>query len=410
MFDVSEIKKDFPVLSQKVHGKPLAYLDSAASSQIPRQVADAMSKYYVSSHSNVHRGVHTLAERATAAYEDAREKVARFVNAPVPQNIVFTRGTTEAINLVAYAYGLHKLREGDGIVVTLLEHHSNLVPWQQIAKLTGARLYMVELTEDGYLNTEQYRGFLKKGHVKIVAVTHASNVLGTVTPIKELIREAHAAGAVVVVDAAQSAPHLGIDVQDLDADFLAASGHKMLGPTGIGFLYGKGKLLDSMEPFQLGGSMIGLVDYYESSWAEVPARFEAGTPNIVGAVGLAAAIDYLTALGMDNVRQHEEQLLAYAWDRLAGVEGIMLYGPRKPRTGLIAFNLDDVHPHDVSTVLDAEGVAVRAGHHCAQPLHKWLKAAATNRASFYIYNDEQDIDRLVSALRKVKEMFGYVAR
>ncbi|MFC4766638.1 cysteine desulfurase [Effusibacillus consociatus] len=410
MFDVKEIKKDFPVLQQEINGKPVAYLDSAASSQVPLQVVDAMSQYYATSHSNVHRGVHTLGERATSAYENAREKVARFVNAPLPQNIVFTRGTTEAINLVAYAYGLHKLQEGDGIIVTLVEHHSNLVPWQQIAKLKGAKLYMVELTEEGHLDMEQYQAFLKQGNIKIVAVTQASNVLGTITPVKEIIQAAHAVGAVVVVDAAQSAPHLKIDVQDLDADFLAVSGHKMLGPTGIGFLYGKGKLLDAMEPFQLGGSMIGLVDYYESNWAEVPARFEAGTPNIVGAVGLAAAVDYLTDLGMDNVRKHEEELLAYAWNRLAKVEGVEMYGPREPRTGLIAFNLDDTHPHDVSTVLDAEGVAVRAGHHCAQPLHKWLKAAATNRASFYIYNDEQDIDRLVSALQKVKEMFGYVTR
>lgn len=410
MFEVKEIKKDFPVLEQEINGRPIAYLDSGASSQIPRQVVEAMSHYYATSHSNVHRGVHTLGERATSAYEEAREKVARFVNAPVPQNIVFTRGTTEAINLVAYAYGLHKLEAGDGIVVTLLEHHSNLVPWQQIAKMKGVKLCMVELTDEGYLNMEQYRSFLKQGNIKIVAVTHASNVMGTITPVKEIVREAHDAGAVVVVDAAQSAPHMQIDVQDLDADFLAASGHKMLGPTGIGFLYGKAKLLDSMEPFQLGGSMIGLVDYYESNWAEVPARFEAGTPNIVGAVGLASAIDYLTGLGMDNVRKHEQELLAYAWDRLGKVEGIQIYGPRDPRTGLIAFNIDDTHPHDVSTVLDAEGVAVRAGHHCAQPLHKWLKAAATNRASFYIYNDEQDIDRLVSALHKVKEMFGYVTR
>ncbi|WP_096183053.1 cysteine desulfurase [Effusibacillus lacus] len=408
--DVKQIKQDFPVLQQKVNGKPIAYLDSAASAQIPRQVVEAMSQYYATSHANVHRGVHTLGERATSAYEEAREKVARFVNAPVPQNIVFTRGTTEAINLVAYAYGLHNLKEGDGIVVTLLEHHSNLVPWQQIAKLTKAKLYMVELTAEGHLDREQYRSFLKQGNIKIVAVSYASNVLGTIVPVKDLIAEAHAVGAVVIVDAAQSAPHLRIDVQDLDADFLAVSGHKMLGPTGIGFLYGKGKLLDVMEPFQLGGSMIGLVDYYESNWAEVPARFEAGTPNIVGAVGLAAAIGYLTDLGMDNVRKHEEDLLAYAWDRLDQVEGIQMYGPREPRTGLIAFNIDDTHPHDVSTVLDAEGVAVRAGHHCAQPLHKWLRVAATNRASFYIYNDEQDIDRLVTSLQKVKELFGYVTR
>lgn len=410
MFDVAKIKQDFPVLQQEIHGKPIAYLDSAASSQLPRQVMEAMSRYYETSHANVHRGVHSLAERATSAYEEAREKTARFINAPLPQNIIFTRGTTEALNLVAYAYGLHKLQAGDGVIVTLLEHHSNLVPWQQIAKLRNANLYMVELTDEGFLNMEQFRSYLKQGNIKVVAVTHASNVMGTVTPIKDIIREAHQAGAVVVVDAAQSAPHMKIDVQELDADFLAVSGHKMLGPTGIGFLYGKGKLLDSMEPFQMGGSMIGLVNYFESNWAEVPARFEAGTPNIVGAVGLAAGIDYLTALGMEQVEQHEQQLLAYAWDRLSQVDGIELYGPREPRTGLIAFNVDDTHPHDVSTVLDAEGVAVRAGHHCAQPLHKWLNTAATNRASFYIYNDEQDIDRLVSALQRVKEMFGYVPR
>lgn len=410
MLNVEEIKRDFPALNQEINGKPLVYLDSAASSHIPQQVIDAMSQYYATSHSNVHRGVHTLGERATSAYEGAREKVARFINAPKPENVVFTRGTTEAINLVAYAYGLHKLQPGDGIIVTLLEHHSNLVPWQHIAQLKGAKLYMVELTEEGYLNMDQFRSFLKEGNIKVVAVTQASNVLGTIVPVKDIIREAHASGAVVVVDAAQSAPHMQVDVQDLDADFLAVSGHKMLGPTGIGFLYGRSSLLEQMEPFQLGGSMIGLVNYYESNWAEVPARFEAGTPNIVGAVGLSAALDYLSGIGMENIRRHEEELLAYAWDRLGAVEGITMYGPRSPRTGLIAFNLDDTHPHDVSTVLDAEGVAVRAGHHCAQPLHKWLHAAASNRASFYIYNNEQDIDRLAAALQKVKEMFGYVTR
>jgi cysteine desulfurase / selenocysteine lyase len=406
MLDVKKVKQDFPILNQEVNGKPIAYLDSAASSHIPKPVMDAMTRYYEFAHSNVHRGVHTLGERATSAYEGAREKVARFINAPAPENIVFTRGATEAINLVAYALGLHRFEEGDGIVVTLMEHHANLVPWQQIAKLKKAKLYMVELLEDGTLNMEQYRSFLKTGKIKMVAVTHASNVLGTITPLKEIVREAHEAGALVCVDGAQSVPHMPIDVQDLDCDFLAASGHKMLGPTGIGFLYGKGHLLEQMEPFQLGGSMIGLVDYYESTWAEVPARFEAGTPNIVGAVGLAAAIDYLTDLGLENIERHEQELLAYAWERLSVIEGIELYGPRSPRTGLISFNLYHIHPHDVSTILDAEGVAVRAGHHCAQPLHRWLHVPATNRASFYVYNEKEDIDRLVAALQRVKEVFG----
>lgn len=405
MFDVEQVKRDFPILEQQINGHAVVYLDSAASSQMPQSVIDAMSTYYATSHSNVHRGVHSLAERATSAYEEARQKVADFINAPKAENIVFTRGTTEALNLVAFAYGYHNVQAGDGIIVTLLEHHSNMVPWQQIAKMKGAKLHVVELLADGTLNVEQYRTFLREGNIKVVAVAHASNVLGTLNPIKDMIREAHEVGAVVCVDAAQSVPHMPIDVQDLDVDFLAVSGHKMLGPTGIGFLYGKGKLLNRMEPYQTGGSMIGLVDYYESNWAEVPARFEAGTPNIVGAVGLSAAIDYLNSVGMDQIAAHEKELLSYAWEQLSKVSGVELYGPPDMRTGLISFNVGNIHPHDVSTVLDAMGVAVRAGHHCAQPLHKWLNVAATNRASFYLYNNKQDVDHLVSALEKVKEMF-----
>lgn len=404
--DVQKIRSDFPILQQEVNGKPLAYLDSAASAQMPWAVLRAMEQYYTTSHANVHRGVHTLGERATAAYEGARETVARFIHAPTAETIIFTRGSTEAINLVAYAYGLHQLREGDGIIVTRLEHHANFVPWQQVAKWKGAKLHLVDLREDGALDLEQYRSFLESGTIRLVAVTQASNVLGTMPPLSEMIRLAHAAGAKVCVDAAQSVPHMPVDVQELDADFLAVSGHKMLGPTGIGFLYGKREILERMQPFQMGGSMIGRVDIADSTWADVPARFEAGTPNIVGAVGLAAAIEYLNGIGMERIHAHEQELLDYAWKRLSEVEGIELYGARQPRSGLIAFNLKGIHPHDVSTILDAEGVAVRAGHHCAQPLHQWLHVAATNRASFYLYNDKEEIDRLAAALQRVKEVFG----
>ncbi|MDB5085433.1 MAG: cysteine desulfurase [Bacilli bacterium] len=405
MLDIKKIKQDFPVLKQEINGHSLCYLDSGASSQLPQQVLDAMVHYYSYSHANVHRGVHTLAERATSAYEETRDKVAQFIGAAEAETIVFTRGSTEALNLVAYSYAASRLSAGDGIITTRLEHHSNLVPWQQVAASTGCSLNMVDLTEDGNLQLDQYQAFLDQGNIKICAFAHASNVVGSIAPAKEMIARAHAAGAVVVLDAAQSVPHMPVNVQDLDVDFLAVSGHKMLAPTGIGFLYGKRELLEDMEPYQTGGSMIGFVEPESSTWAAVPTRFEAGTPNIVGAVGLSAAIDYLERLGMDNIMEHERQLADYAWQRLSEVDGTQLYGPRSPRAGLISFNVGHLHPHDVSTVLDSEGIAIRAGHHCAQPLHKWLNVAATNRASFYVYNDEEDIDRLVAGLAKVKEMF-----
>jgi cysteine desulfurase/selenocysteine lyase len=403
--DIARIREDFPILQQQINGKPLVYLDSAATSQKPRQVIDAIVRYYELDNANVHRGVHELGERATEAFEGARSKVARFINAPNPETCVFVRNASEGLNLVAYGYARYHLKSGDIVVTSGMEHHSNLVPWQQVALATGATLEFIGLTPEGLLDLDSYRAVLATGKVKLVAVGHASNVMGTIHPLSELIQLAHDAGATIVVDAAQSVPHMKIDVQALDADFLAFSGHKMLGPMGIGVLYGKAELLERTQPFLFGGSMIETVQLSGSTWAKAPAKFEAGTPDVAGAVGLAAAIDYLEALGLDNVAAHEHRLTEYAFNQLLDIPGLTIYGPRTPRAGLVTFNLDDVHPHDVSTVLSNEGVCIRAGHHCAQPLAEWLDVAATNRASFYVYNTEAEIDALCAALRKAKEFF-----
>lgn len=407
--DIREIRKLFPILDQEVNGKQLVYLDSSATSQKPLQVIEALDKYYHLDNSNVHRGVHTLGTRATDAYEGAREKVRKFINAKSTQEVIFTRGTTTSLNTVARSYGEANLNEGDEIAITYMEHHSNIIPWQQVAKRTGATLKYIPLQEDGTISIEDARATIT-ANTKIVSVMQVSNVLGVINPIKEISKIAHENGAVMVVDGAQSAPHMKIDVQDLDCDFLAFSGHKMCGPTGIGVLYGKKHLLENMEPNEYGGEMIDFVQLYESTWKELPWKFEGGTPIIAGAIGLGAAIDFLNEVGLDRIADHEHNLSVYAFEKLSTIEGMTIYGPKDPakRAGLITFNLDDVHPHDVATVLDAEGIAVRAGHHCAQPLMRWLKATATARASFYLYNTEDDIDKLLSGLIKTKEYFSDV--
>ncbi|MBY7736386.1 cysteine desulfurase [Paenibacillus polymyxa] len=399
------IREQFPILHQEINGHPLVYLDNAATSQKPLAVIEAIKHYYEFDNSNVHRGVHTLGSRATDAYEGAREKVARFLNAKRSQEIIFTRGTTTALNLVASSYGKANCKEGDEIVITPMEHHSNLIPWQQVAKATGATLKYIPLQEDGSVDLADVEKTVTE-HTKIVAIAHVSNVLGVVNPVKEIAAIAHRKGAVIVVDGAQSTPHMKVDVQDIDADFYAFSGHKMCAPTGIGALYGKKALLENMEPVEFGGEMIDDVGLYESTWKELPWKFEGGTPIIAGAVGLGAAIDFLESIGLDAIAQHESRLSNYALKRLREVEGLTIYGPAERHVGLVTFNLDDVHPHDVATVLDSKGVAIRAGHHCCQPLMRWLKASATARASFYLYNTEEDIDALVSALIQTKEYFG----
>ncbi|MCG0314682.1 MAG: cysteine desulfurase, partial [Calditerricola sp.] len=380
--NVKEIRKLFPILHQEVNGHPLVYLDSAATSQKPLPVIEAVERYYREYNSNVHRGVHTLGTKATEAYEGAREKVARFLNAPDSAQIIFTRGTTSALNLVAWSYARRVLREGDEIVITPMEHHSNLIPWQQAAKATGATLKYVPLRPDGTIAVEDFAQTVTE-RTKIVAVTHVSNVLGTINPIKTFAAIAHEKGAVIVVDGAQSAPHMKVDVQDLDVDFYAFSGHKMCAPTGIGVLYGKRHLLEQMEPVEFGGEMIDTVELYDSTWKEIPWKFEGGTPIIAGAIGLAAAIDFLESVGLDAIRAHEEQLARYALERLRAIDGVTVYGPEE-RAGLVTFNVEGIHPHDVATVLDSRGIAVRAGHHCAQPLMRWLGVTATARASFYL--------------------------
>jgi len=407
--NIQDIRSQFPILDQEVNGKPLVYLDSSATSQKPLQVIEAIEKYYREINSNVHRGVHTLGTRATDAYEGAREKVRKFINAKSTQEVIFTRGTTTSLNTVAASYAAANLKAGDEIVITYMEHHSNIIPWQQVARRTGAQLKYIPLQADGTISLDDVRATIT-ANTKIVSVMQVSNVLGVINSVKEIAQIAHDHGAIMVVDGAQSAPHMKIDVQDLDCDFLAFSGHKMCGPTGIGVLYGKKHLLENMEPIEFGGEMIDFVQLQESTWKELPWKFEAGTPIIAGAIGLGAAIDFLNEVGLDQIAEHEHKLAAYALEKMSAVEGMTIYGPldAAKRAGLITFNLSDVHPHDVATVLDAEGIAVRAGHHCAQPLMRWLKASATARASFYLYNTEDDIDKLVEGLVKTKEYFSDV--
>lgn len=407
--NVNDIRNYFPILNQEVNGHPLVYLDNAATSQKPLSVIEAIEQYYKGYNSNVHRGVHTLGTKATDAYEGAREKVRKFIHAKSVEEVVFTRGTTASINMLAASYGEENVKEGDEIVITYMEHHSNLIPWQQLAKRKKAELKYIPLEEDGTITLEKVRETVTP-KTKIVAVTLVSNVLGTINPIKEIANIAHENGAVLAVDGAQGVPHMKVDVQDLDCDFLSFSGHKMCGPTGIGVLYGKKELLEKMEPVEFGGEMIDFVGLYDSTWKELPWKFEGGTPIIAGAIGLGKAIEFLEEVGLEEILKHEHHLAAYALDKLSEVEGIEVYGPKDPmkRAGLVTFNIKGVHPHDVATVLDAEGIAIRAGHHCAQPLMKWLDVSATARASFYLYNTEEDIDRFVSGILKTKEYFNNV--
>jgi cysteine desulfurase / selenocysteine lyase len=407
-YDIDLIREDFPILRRQVHGKPLVYLDNAATTQKPRSVIDALVHYYEHYNANIHRGLHTLAEEATAAYEASRVKAGRFINAEHPdQEIIFTRNTTESINLVANAWGRKFLRPGDEIVFSAMEHHSNILPWQLIALATGAKLRYIDIDSTGHLVWDD--ALAKIGEkTKIVAITQMSNVLGTINPIRELAQVAHRAGALLLVDGAQSVPHMPVDVRDLDCDFLAFSAHKMLGPTGVGVLYGKRDLLDAMDPFLGGGEMISRVTFESSTYADLPHKFEAGTPNIADVIAFAPAIDYLEALGMAAVREHEREITQYALDTLGAVEGVTLYGPRdaSERGGAVTFNYGDLHPHDLSQVLDAEGIAIRAGHHCAQPLMRELGVVATARASFYLYNRREEVDALVDALGAADRIFG----
>jgi cysteine desulfurase/selenocysteine lyase len=400
-----QIREQFPILHQQVNGHPLVYLDSAASSQKPKAVIDALMHYYEWDNANVHRGVHTLGSRATEGYENARINVAKFIGAKHSEEIIFTRGTTTAINLVASSYGEANVREGDEIVITQMEHHSNLIPWQQLALRKKATLKYIPMQPDGHIELEDVEKTITD-KTKIVAIAYVSNVLGVVNPVKAIAEIAHRHGAVIAIDGAQSTPHMKIDVQALDCDFYTLSGHKMCAPTGIGALYGKKHLLEAMEPIEFGGEMINDVGLYESTWKELPGKFEGGTPIIAGAIGLSAAIDFLESIGMDAIQAHEKELANYAMSRLSEIEGVTLYGPRHREVGVITFNLLDVHPHDVATVLDTKGVAIRAGHHCCQPLMRWLEASSTARASFYLYNTKQDIDSLVEALIQTKEYFA----
>ncbi|WP_210123400.1 MULTISPECIES: cysteine desulfurase [unclassified Staphylococcus] len=405
--NVNEILKDFPILNQKVNNNRLAYLDTTATSQTPTQVIDVIADYYKRYNSNVHRGVHTVGSLATDGYESARETVRRFINAKYFEEIIFTRGTTASINVVAHSYGDANISEGDEIVVTEMEHHANIVPWQQLAKRKNASLKFIPMTDEGELTIENIKATIND-NTKIVAITHVSNVLGTINDIKAITDIAHEHGAIVSVDGAQAAPHMDLDMQSLDVDFYSFSGHKMLGPTGIGVLYGKRALLDEMEPVEFGGDMIDFVEKYDASWADLPTKFEAGTPLIAQAIGLAEAIRYIENLGFDAIQAHEHELTTYAYDKMSEIEGIEIYGPPKDRrAGVITFNMTDVHAHDVATAVDTEGVAVRAGHHCAQPLMKWLNQSSTARASFYIYNTKEDIDQLVESLNQTKEFFSY---
>lgn len=409
MLDAQHIREDFPILERRVHDKPLVYLDNAATSQKPRAVIDALTYYYEHTNANIHRGIHVLAEEATAQYEEARSKVARFIGARSAHEIVFVRNTTEAINLAARTWAQSNLRPGDEIVVTEAEHHSNLVPWQLVAAQTGAKIRAIPITDQGILDLDAARQIIGS-RTRIVAVAQMSNVLGTIHPVKELGRLAHEVGARVLVDAAQSVPHLPVDVVDLDCDFLAFSSHKMLGPTGVGVLYARSELLAALEPLYGGGGMISEVWVDHATWADVPERFEAGTPNIGDVIALGTAIDYLTALGMENVREHEVALTGYALDTLGRVGGIRMFGPTdlSQRGGVVSFYCGDVHPHDVSTVVDQDGVAIRAGHHCCQPLMRRLGVPATVRASFYVYNLPEEVDVLAQALSHVKEIFAGV--
>ncbi len=407
LFDVLAIRREFPILHQEINGKLLAFLDSTASSQKPRQVIECLEDYYRRYHSNVHRGVYKLSEEATFAYERARGKVARMLDANSPREVIFTRNTTEAINLVAAAWGGAHVQAGDHILLTLMEHHSNIVPWQMLAERVGAQVDYIGLDGEGRLVLEDLESLLTE-RTKVVALAHQSNVLGTINPVKEIVQRAHAVGAIVVLDAAQSVPHMPVHVRDLEVDFLAFSGHKVCGPTGIGALWGRRELLEAMPPFLGGGSMIKQVHLDHTTYADIPQRFEAGTPAIAEAIALGEAVDFLNGVGFDTICQHEHELLDYALESLRDVEGLTIYGPKttENRGAAISFTLDCAHPHDIAAILDSEGIAVRAGHHCTQPLHRFYDIPATARASFYLYNIPEEVDRLVAGLGKVRQILG----
>lgn len=408
LMNVEKIREDFPILSRTTRGKPLVYLDSAATSQKPNAVIDAVSDFFRRYNANVHRAIYELGEEATREYEGAREKVAQFIHARSPNEVAFTKSTTESLNAIAYGWGIKgKLKEGDEIVSTVMEHHSNHVPWFFVQDLRGVKLKWVGMTDDGALKLDDYDDLITK-RTKVVTVTHCSNVLGTINPVQEIAKRAHEAGAICVVDGAQSVPHMPVDVQKIGCDFLAFSGHKMLGPTGIGVLYGKEERLQEMEPFIGGGEMIREVHLGSAKWNDVPFKFEGGTPNMAGAIGLGVAVDYLNGIGMDTVRRHEVELTEYALDALSDVKGFHGFGlpDASRRGGVISFSLGDVHPHDIASILDVEGIAIRSGHHCAQPLMERLRVPATARASFYVYNTPEEVDRLAAGLRKVLDVFA----
>jgi cysteine desulfurase/selenocysteine lyase len=403
--DIEAIRRDFPILATTMHGRPLVYLDSAASSQKPRAVLDAEREFYETTNANIHRGVYALSAEATRRYDVARDKLAAYLGAAHAHEVIFTRGTTESINLVAQSWARPQLKPGDEILLTEMEHHSNIVPWQLVAEQTGAIVRPAPITDSGEIDLERFAS-LVTDRTKIVAIAHVSNALGTINPVRRIADLAHAAGAILVVDGAQAAPHLPVDVEALGADFYACSSHKMLGPTGIGVLYGREALLDAMPPYQGGGDMIHTVSFSGSTWAPLPAKFEAGTPNIAGAVGFGAAVDYIEKIGRDRIAEHEHQLLAYATEQIVGVRGLRIIGTAPLKASVLSFVMDGIHPHDIGTVLDSEGVCVRAGHHCAQPLMKRMGVPATARASFALYNTEHDADALVAALGKARELFG----
>ncbi len=406
-YDVTAIRKDFPILQREIRpGIPLIYLDSTATAQKPASVIEAMDEYYRKSNANIHRGVHALAEEATALYENSREKISKFINAPSPRQVVYTRNTTESINLAAYSWGRSNLKAGDLVILTEMEHHSNLVPWHMLAEEKGIRLEFIPVTENGLLDLAAYQDLLRQDP-RLVSFTHMSNVLGTVNPAAEIIKMAHAAGAITLLDGAQSVPHLGLDVQSLDADLVAFSAHKMLGPTGIGILYGKERILESMPPFLGGGDMIKVVKLRSFKPNDLPYKFEAGTPAIAETAGFGAAIDYLMEIGMEKIAAHEHEITEYALERLEEIPGLKLMGPGADKKGgVAAFTLDNVHPHDVAQILDSDGIAVRAGHHCAQPLHEKFGIPASTRASFYLYSTMDEVDKLVDGIYKVKRYFG----
>jgi cysteine desulfurase/selenocysteine lyase len=404
-FDVEKIRRDFPILKERVHGKPLVYLDNGATSQKPQVVIDALNRYYKSENSNIHRGVHYLSERATSIYEGARGKIRQFLNAESDHEIVFVRGTTEAINLVAQSYGRTFLKAGDEIVISAMEHHSNIVPWQILCGQIGARLRVVPINHDGEFVLDEYRRLLNE-NTKLVSLTHVSNALGSIVPVKEAVRLAHERGVPVLLDGAQAVPHFKVDVRDIGCDFYAFSGHKLFGPTGVGVLYGKSELLDAMPPYQGGGDMISLVTFEKTHYNVLPYKFEAGTPNIAGGIGLGAAIDYLNGFNWEEVCAHENDLLAYATNALSEIESIRIIGSAKDKAGVLSFVSDQIHAHDVGTILDQEGVAIRAGHHCAMPVMQRFGVPATARASFALYNNREDVDALVRGIHRVLKVFS----